>query len=1133
MKFSTFIIILAIVQTISATTSSLKAQSANLSLNLENVQVKEVFKTIEKQTDYRFFYTDGLNGISQKVSVNVKNESIDVILSQALASTGLGYKVNNKTIVIAPKETLQQQGKVTGIVVDENGEILIGVFVKEKGTSNGATSGTDGKFSITLSGTNPILEFSYLGYAKKEVPVGNQLSITVTLKEDTQMLDEVVVVGYGTQRKASLTNAVTVVSSKDIENKPIPNAVAALQGTAPGVVVTRKGGQPGNEGYSTQIRGWTSVNGAPTLVMIDGVVGTMSNLNPNDIESINVLKDGSAAAIYGSRAAGGVILITTKKGKVNTKAKFEYNGLYSMDQPYGLPGRLNSWEELDMENIARVNAANNPASAIWSKQEMEWAKDPNFNYSPSGSDYLYYYNTDYNDALLKKTAANQNHSLSISGGTASSDYRFSLGFYDKAGILKYGPDDFRRFNALMNYNTQFSKKVSFSTQVAYMNSSRDYTERSTQSIIEDIYTARRIFPLTVPNTDYAPNGGKGSAIVDYVILKNGGSNNTTTNQIQGTFNLTIKDILDLFKVQLIYSPRGTLSNVEKRINVVPRYGTNGIVAYVPGYTTPTFTRQRNESFNQTINLLANFNKVFNKKHYVDVLGGILAETYDQNDVTGTATDLFTTSVWSLKYGDNTKNVLSDNLQQNRLLSYIGRVNYSFEDRYLFEASFRYDGSSRLAKDNRWAFFPSLSAGWNISQESFYGDKLKNILSNLKLRATWAQVGNDYGGGNYDYISSISRGNVYPFNNTKVYSYYESSLPAITRKWETLTTSNFGFDYGFFKNRLYGSFDYFLKKTTDMMATPSYPTVIGIATGKENIAEMKTWGWELEVNWRDNFLLNSRPFDYSVGFSIWDSQNKITKYLAQKAISAGINGIIEGMPINTIYGYRSLGYFQSWNDVYPDPANPTKMAPVPASRPYTSPGDLRYEDIDKSGIINGGKNTVDDHGDLINLGNTSPRYSFGLNLSASWNGFDLSALIQGVGKRKLLLNPSFVIPFSASWYQPYDIHRDYWREDNPNAMYPRLFLGSYNREVSDKWIQNAAYARLKNLQVGYTIPKSITSKIRIQRLRVFFTGENLCDIMNKMTIKLYDPETPDNSSSFNNAFIYPLYRSYAFGLNLTF
>jgi len=1019
----------------------------------------------------------------------------------------------------------QQQSIVSGVVRSANDhQPLAGVTVRIKNTSLGATTNTNGRFTLNQTPHTGTLIFTAIGFTTLERQFRGGESLDISMQPSKAGLGEVVVIGYGTQKKVNLTGSVSQVDSKMLENRPVTNALAALQGTASGMVITRNSGQPGEEGYAIQVRGLSSVNGSEPLVLIDGVPKSSSfiaMLNPYDIESISVLKDAAASAIYGARAANGVILVTTKSGKTG-KLQVAYNGMFGIQKYINLPGRIHSWKDAEMDNEGRENAGQSDA---WSQQQIDWMKDPNTNYivDPTNpSVYQYYYDFDQLSPVLNNYSTTQNHNLSLQGGTAKDNYFISLGYYDQHGIYKIGPDKTDRLNARLNYNRQLTDKISLNTRIDYSQENTlapPYPTEGNGGLLYLILTRGSMGPpiyLPGSNNEKYAASSRGLPANTYSVLKEGGKDDSRADNFNAEVSLKAVNLIKGLTLRAIYAPgvAVTQENIIRR--TIPYWNITGIADYGYENTSPnSLSKRRGVTLRNNIQLLGDYDFKVGTKQSFHALAGYSFEDYRFDYTLATAKGLSSNDLFSLNLGDPTLATNSDGIQTWALLSYFGRLNYDYDERFLFEADLRYDGSSKLAPHNRWQAFPALSAGWRLSNERWFKNAFP-IFDEFKIRGSWGQVGNSEGViGNYDYIALINEGTVYPFNNQPNKSYYQNVLASPQKTWETIETSNVGVDMALLNNKFSISADYFIKHNKNMLAPLQVSSIIGITTSTYNIASMKSWGWETTLQWKDAIGHN---FNYWINFNLSDNQNEIISYNGKNSITAGLNTIIEGKPYNSFYGYVAEGYFQSEEEV-------EKHAFYSNN---DGPGDLKYKDVNGDGKINGGLGRTDDHGDLVYLGNPAPRYTFGFDLGFNWKGIDFSAFLQGVGKRRIFPSPAFLMPFVSRWLHPMDFQTDYWTPENPNAKLPRLYYqGTQNTAASTHWVMNAAYLRLKNLQVGYTIPERITSRAAISKARIYFSGQDLWEI-SKLWLKIIDPENPNNS-----AYQYPYFRTFSVGLNLVF
>lgn len=1014
------------------------------------------------------------------------------------------------TNLLAQGNMVTVKGKVVDALSDDP---LIGVTVKEVGSSRGSVTDLDGSFNLQVK-TGATVEFSYVSYKTRSFKA-NSIPATVKMEESTESINEVVVVGYGSQKKVNLSGSVSAIDGSKLAAQPATDAVAALQGQMPGVTILRSSGQPGSETSGMRIRGFSSVNSTSALVLIDGVEGDLALVNADDIASISVLKDAAACAIYGARAAAGVVLVTTKNG-TEGKPKITYNGYFAFNTPGNMPERLPAWEEMKMNNEARVNAGGNYDK---NPEFSSWVGNPNFNYRPNNTNgrWDFFESTNWVAEGTRDYTTQQNHTVSISGGTKSINYMLSAKWYDKNGILKYGPDSNERWSLNAKLNAQINKYLSIGTLVRYQSTRTSTPSNGAGSILNSLYSVRGWQPIYNPEEDINESPYNGDLQVNAIdIMKNGGANHSKYEAYTGKVNFKVDNLVKGLTVNLALSRLAGIWNQRIERRHLIWYNRLGTGIRQQTNNPNSYYRCKNTDYHDLVELTANYHINVAKKHDISVLGGMSYENYNKDQMDGTVKNLLSNDFFSFNYYDSsvaTNTSVGDAISTWSMMSYFGRLNYAFADKYLLEGNIRYDGSSRLAPNKRWKAFPSVSAAWRVNQENFMKD-LK-WLTNLKLRASWGQLGNGAVLGLYDYIPTISQGD-YMGQKT----FYQNNLASKDKTWETISTTNVGIDLGFLNNRLNATFDYYWKYNNDMLSSLQLPHTIGIGVPSVNIGKLKTWGWDFEISWRDKI----KDFSYQVSFNLSDSQNKLVSYDGASVITAGNVSLLEGYEMNTIWGYKTDGYWKS-RDEY--------LAYKEAHPGYQSfndgkvaGGDVKYvAQGEPDHTIGQGSGTKDDHGDLVYLGNSNARYLYGFNISAQWKGFDFSMMFQGVGKRKILIAADVIAPFKNTYQMPWTIHRDYWTEDNQDAEWPRLFVSNdFNYRPSDKWLQDASYLRLKNITLGYTIPGI---KKYVNSVRVYVTGNDIWEHTN--LLKVYDPE----SSNGVGRNYYPFFRTWAFGVNITF
>lgn len=1107
-----------------------------ISIHIEKQDFERALLDIEKQVEVRFTYRPRLFANAQKNTIHVNNEPLSEVLDKIFKPSNIRYKVldnqvilsklvvQNKTEDIIVQTSTFQLGEIqnaalqiTGTVSDENGDKLPGVNIAVKGSTVGTSTNSKGEYSISVPNEKAILIFSFIGLTTQEITVANKNNISLTMIAENKSLEEVVVIGYGVQKKVNLTGAVSTIDAKSIENRPSSSLATSLQGLSPGLTVQRTSGQPGSEGVSIQIRGATTANGnVDPLVIVDGVSApsnTLQTINPNDVESISILKDAAAAAIYGAQAAGGVILITTKKGQ-SGKVKFNYLSQVSTDWAINVPGRMSLLDEANYSNLARKNSGSGPEYSAFDLQQIQ----DNVPYVVNPADttnYLYYNQAPLTDQLLKKTAMMHTHNLNASGGTEKFNFLVSGGYYYKHGLFKVGPDDDTRYNFRMNLGSQLTKHLSLNSRIGYTNEKIAAAAGSTsgEGLLYQVYRLRTRTPFFTPEGRY---NGAGSGATAYATLESGGYDNLVKNNLDAVFTLKATDVavkgLNLTAVYGIQNRRGDRDRFNR---TVPLWTRTKIASYLNQVNSYTLTKE--QVTNTNLQFLVNYSFNINKKHNFAFFAGYQWEDYRFDQVITSANNLVSNDLPTLNLGNDLTKSNSQDIRTYAYQSIFGRFNYNYQGKYLLEATMRSDESSKLAPGLRLKYFPSVSVGWNMNEESFM--KGINAISQLKLRASYGTLGGSLGSnlGYYDYLSTLTRGSNLVLGDTRTSYLYQGSIPSSSLSWETIETSNLGLNLGLFKNKIQITADYYVKYNRNMLTPLQLPATIGVGTPKINNGELKSWGWEAEFLYRNKI---GKDFNYSVGFNLSDNQNTLLSYAGRRVLNLGTNSIIEGYPLNSVFGYQTAGYFQTADEV--------KSAAFQDSR--AGAGDVKYVDRNGDGKLSVGKGTLDNPGDLVSLGTTSPRYLFGATFGFNWKGIDFSAFFQGVGQRNYMPTAQSIAPLLVTWKQALAIHNDYWTPDNPNALYPRPYTGgTHNYLTSDKWVLDASYVRLKNLQVGYTLPKKWMSKLNVDRARVFFSGQDLFTISGLGKFQgYYDPESRDNVEAD-----YPFFGSASVGLNLSF
>jgi len=1009
------------------------------------------------------------------------------------------------------------QTEVTGLVSDIDGQPLSGVSVVVKGTSIKTVTDKEGKYIVNVPRQNTILVFSFIGMSPQEHLISDRSRLDVTLEQQATAMEEVVVVGYGEQTKATLTGSVSTVTADRLENRPVSNLANALQGTMSGFNMTRTGGQPGEEGIAIQVRGETSANGAVApLLIVDGVISpivTLQTLNVNDVENISVLKDGASAAIYGAQAAGGVILVTTKKGA--GAISVEYTNLTGIDWAMNIPDRPTLLEEVEYSNLAQTNAGFPAEYSEWEigniLEGLEYVDHPT---APNNA---YYYNTKpLISEILRKYDFTQNHNISLKGGTKDMNYFLSLGKYRQNGIFKVGPDGLDRYNGRFNVGTILHKYLLFDANLSYSLHKQEapYTGSSGLGLLFETFRYRQRYPLFTPEGRY---NGYGTNNV-YARLKEGGYNNFDRNFFDGVFSFRVPNLVKGLVIRGIYGVQYRTEERDRFLRTVELWGRIAPISYI---NNPNQYQVTNGIIkNNNVQFLVNYDFSVNNKHRFTLLGGYQWQDSRSESVFTTARNLISNDIPSLNLGDNATKVATETINTYAYQSVFARINYNFQQKYLIEAVLRADESSRLAPGNRLKVFPGVSAGWNVHMENWFRNAIP-LVSTFKPRFSYGQLGSATGIGNYTYMDLLDNTNTLIFGSpeTQATYFYQSTVASNSLSWETVETYNGGLDLSFFKNKLSSTFDYYVKYNNNMLTPQVLPATFGIGAPRINNGRLKTWGWDLDVKYQGS---GKGTFSYHVGFNLSDNDNKLLSYFGQKVITPGYVSVLEGYPLRTLWGYQTAGYFSSQEEVNEHAFQ----------HALTGPGDVKYVNVDGDDRISAGEGTPDNHGDLVLLGTTQQRLLFGVNGGVSWKGIDFSLFLQGVGKRMFYPSARALQPMMYRNEQIFTIHLDYWTPENPNAAFPRPYaMGNHNFLPADRWMLNGQYIRLKNIQLGYTLPPSLLNKVKLSKLRIFVTGQDLLTF-DRLGIysNILNPETQDTGNSGAD---YPFFATVSAGINVSF
>ena len=1025
---------------------------------------------------------------------------------------------------------------VTGTVRDAS-SALPGVSVVIKGTTRGTTTNGEGKFQIDVPNDNTTLVFSFVGYGSKEVVVGTQSTIDVTLTIEDKVLSEVVVVGYGTQQKVNLTGAVGVADAKRLENRPIANAGEGLQGVIPNLNVSVRNGDP-SQSTSFNIRGYESINGGSPLILVDNVPMDINRINPNDIESISVLKDASAAAVYGARAAFGVVLVTTKSGKAG-KVTVNFGSQFSLAKPiFNMDVVTDPYEFALARNAANERTFGNPS---YTQDMLDKFKRYSDNPTPENEwgvvdgRLQYYGYNNYQNRVMTDYAPTNQQDLSISGGSEKSKFFVSLGRYSKDGYLRMKNEKFKRYNLLVKGDFQVNKWLNLNNKVVFNSQNSDKPHFYNWDVnINSLARVSPIMPVQFPDLEYYVNPGDHDQYAQYIgkyfggtnffpYLQDGGRETFTKNDIWLTQGATLTPLPGL-KVTGNFSYNlynNMYQDVQSKVEIVD----TDLLAANPisnGFSGDDWIENGN-TYNQyyVLNAFAQYDFQNLGKHNVSAMVGFNQERGLNRYVYAQARQLITPLVPDLNATTGTQ-VADGGKSHVSLRGVFYRLTYNYDDRYLLEANGRYDGTSRFPKNDRFGFFPSFSAGWRISNEGFMAGT-STWLDNLKLRASYGTLGNQLLGSNYyPYVASMGTGqSPYMFSGSRIPYVSAAGLVSPSLTWESVTSQNLGLDITMLKSRLDLSFDVYTRDTKDMLMNVSYPDILGTSAPKENAADLRTKGWELSVTWRDKI---KNDWSYDVTLALADAQATITKFENPSGALPSGDRYYVGQKLGEIWGYETVGIFQTQDEV----DNAPDQSRIGSN---WRAGDIRYADLNGDGIISSGKNTLDDPGDRRIIGNSSPRYSFGINASLAYKNFRLTAFFQGIGKADYAHsngNWNWFFPFNAGHVEKYYI-TDTWTPENPDAYFPAAHISTSDKkniQTQTRFLQSSAYLRAKNITLSYTLPVNLSSKIGMSRAQVFVSGMNLFEFTKIR--KPLDPETINTPT-----IEYPMQRIGTIGINVSF
>ncbi len=1135
------------------------AQAAKINVSNSRMTIGNFIEQVEEETGYMFVYNKREVDLNRTVSLEAGNSSVADCLNRIFENSGITYVFEDDYIVLTKrtkdaKATLivQQSGKtIKGVITDEAGLSVVGANVIVKGTTIGTVTDVDGNFSIEVPSDDAVLVISYIGYMEQEIPVKRQKSWSIVLKEDSQSLDEVVVVGYGTQKKIDLTGAVTSVKMDDvIGNRPIGSAAQALESTVPGLQISRNNGKPGVS-MNMNIRGVTSTNNsdAAPLVLVDNVPMDINMIDPSDIESVSVLKDAASAAIYGARAAFGIILITTKQGKRETPVSFNYSNNFAFSNPMSLPNKVNPRQTVQVyKDLGSTSHFGGQNIELWRQYLDEYAQGM-YHEGYVVNDGVRYslQPTDAYEDMMDRFGFQQQHNLSMQGGTKNANYRLAFGMVDEDGVLYGGNDTYRRYNVSSFINMDVTKWLSGQLDFRYSDSNTLTAKGNREGGANIWQVAHQAQPMAPLGYGY-PVNDETQGLLPYfsprnmLSLDSPSKDRKSDTRVLGRFILRPVENLSVTGEYSFYRQWGTNSYAPKIYQGLLQTSNNK----VPSRTKNFYETKEWFSTTNAINVYATYELNFLQDHNVKAMAGFNQESYHYEERYSKREDLIDQDLPSLSTGSGVQTT-KDAFSEYALRSGFFRLNYDYKNRYLLTFNGRYDGSSRFGKDNRFGFFPSFSAGWRVSEESFM-ESVKEIVSNLKPRISWGSIGNQ-NVSNYGYMSAMDIDKnhdikwILPGESDYVLTVKKPGLVSSYYTWETVETLNVGVDMGLLNNQLQMNFDWYQRDTKNMLAPyRTAPSVLGAGYPNTNSASLRTNGWELTVNWNGKIGQDIR---YNLGLNLYDSRSKITRYENSQGILEDDGKLVlrEGMEYGEIWGYTTDRFYTEAD--FDENGKLKDGIPYVEGVTKPNPGDILYVDYDGNGIINGGKNTEDEPGDKRVIGNNTPRYQYNINGGISWKNFDLSFILTGVGKRDLWM-PGYWCASGTFTEAVYDYQMDYWTEENTNSYWPRLYSAggnnSANNRIQTKYLRDGSYLRLKNITLGYNLPKQLCSKLYIGNLRFFISGENLYTwhhlpegynpdsfVAIPGDLKVTSGIQGDGATNWS----YPLMRQFSFGINLIF
>ena len=1139
MKLTFLFFLLGLIQV----SASLYSQTTKLTLEMRNSRVVDVLEEIEKQSEFRFAYSSELIDMDRRVSVDINKKDIEETLAVIFEGTGVKHVLYDRHIMLYPKEmetykesvAVQRQSSVSGTVTDETGEPLPGVTVVVKGTTQGTVTNAEGFYLLTDIPDDATLQFSFVGMRTQEIEVGNKTSIDVTLKVDAIGIEEVVAVGYGTQKKANLTGAVGIATAERLEKRPIVSVGQGLQGVIPNLNISIRNGDPTTKA-TFNIRGFESINGGSPLILVDGVPMDLELINPNDIESVNVLKDAASAAVYGARAAFGVILVQTKKGQ--GKVRISLSTEQSLAKPiFLLDPETNPYKVVTAWNDVWLRSRGKPfySDAIV-EGTRRWVENPTEEnaWGVINNKLTYFGNNDYQNKMITDYAPQQKYDMNISGSSENASYFVSFGYLNKDGYLKNSEknENFKRYNILMKGDFTIKKWLAIDSKIVFNSQVNDKPHFYSWDVnINSLARVNPIFPIQFPDLPYYIEPGdrdkykqyigmylKGSNNNFFPYLEQGGRQTFTTNDTWLTQGITLTPLEGL-KIRGDFSYNTFINNyqdVASKVEIVEENLLSNPMI-VNGFSGDDWVNNRSV-YNQyyVFNSYAEYTMSQSGNHYLKAMLGFNQEWGRDTYTRAMARQLIIPQITDLNATTGTQQTWGGKSHFS-LRGMFYRLNYIFKEKYLVELNGRYDGSSRFPKERRFGFFPSFSAGWRISSEPFMAGT-NAWLDNLKIRASYGELGNQLFPTYYPYISSMPSGmsNVIMTNEPIPYIAAAGIVsPSLT--WETVISQNLGLDITMLNQRLDFSGDIYIRDTKDMLMRMDYPDYLGTTAPYQNAADLRTKGWELSLNWNDRI---GSDWLYSLTLALSDNQTEITKY---DNPSGSLEEYYVGQQIGEIWGFVTEGIFQTEEEV----ASHVDQSQLGSN---WGPGDIQYADLDNDGEITWGSMTLDDPGDRTIIGNKTPRYSFGINPDVTYKNWSLNIFFQGLFRDYLPSNAGWnaFYPFSSFYVDKYYLSET-WSETNRDAYFGRPYEGWRNRkniQPQSRYVQNAAYIRLKNLTLNYSLPLQVISKAGLSSVQIYFAGMNLWEYT-----KMHKPLDPE--SVYTTTQEYYQQRIYTLGFRLTF